>query len=136
MPTSQVSYSGHLRTQATHMASGTRIATDAPTDNHGKGELFSPTDLLATSLASCMITLMGIKSNENGFTLGQVECDVHKNMGIGPRRVVKIQIDFVFPDANYSEYEKEILKNAALNCPVAKSLNPEIKQEISFRFES
>lgn len=135
MPTSQVTYLGQLRTQAKHIASETQITTDAPVDNHGKGERFSPTDLLATSLAACMITLMGIKSQENGFSLGQVQSDVNKKMGVNPRRVRKIQIDLIFPDSNYTDSEKEILKNAALNCPVAKSLNPEIKQEISFKFE-
>ncbi len=135
MPTSQVSHLGNLRTQALHTASGTKISTDAPVDNHGKGELFSPTDLLATSLAACMITLMGIKSNDNGFELKQIESDVHKKMGTNPRRVRKIQIDFRFPESRYSEIEKTILKKAALECPVAMSLNQEITQEITFKFE-
>lgn len=135
MHTSHVRYQGNLRTTATHLASGSSISTDAPTDNHGKGELFSPTDLLATSLSSCMITLMGIKSSQNGFLLGQVQSDVKKTMGINPRRVSKIQIDFQFPDSNYSETEMNILKDAALNCPVALSLSENIVQEISFSFK-
>lgn len=135
MPTSQVTYLGNLRTRATHVASSTEITTDAPTDNHGKGERFSPTDLLATSLASCMITLMGIKSNQKGFELGSVNASVQKLMSPPPRRVRKIQIEFVFPESTYSDEQKEILKEAALNCPVAMSLSTDLKQEISFSFK-
>lgn len=135
MPTSQVTYLGNLRTQAVHIASNSELTTDAPTDNHGKGERFSPTDLLATSLASCMITLMGIKSDQMGFKLGLVNASVQKLMAPPPRRVRKIQIDFDFPDSKYSDEQKKILKEAALNCPVALSIHPDLKQEISFNFK-
>lgn len=135
MATAHISYQGNLRTLMTHSKSGTIIKTDAPTDNHGKGELFSPTDLTASSLAACMITLMGIAANGHSFTLAEVSADIHKIMASNPRRIDKIQIDFKFPQSNYDEKQKEILKVAALNCPVAKSLHPDIDQEITFEFE-
>ncbi|NEN23489.1 OsmC family protein [Cryomorpha ignava] len=135
MATAHISYQGNLRTQLMHYQSGTIIKTDAPTDNQGKGELFSPTDLTATSLAACMITLMGIAANGHSFILGEVSADIQKIMASNPRRIDKIQIDFVFPQSNYDEKQKEILKKAALNCPVAKSLHPDIDQEITFEFE-
>lgn len=134
MATAHISYQGNLRTQLMHYQSGTIINTDAPTDNQGKGELFSPTDLAATSLAACMMTLMGIAANGHSFTLGEVSADIQKIMASNPRRIDKIQIDFVFPQSNYDEKQKEILKKAALNCPVAKSLHPDIDQEITFEF--
>jgi uncharacterized OsmC-like protein len=134
MPTSQVTYLGNLRTQAIHLASKSELTTDAPKDNHGKGDRFSPTDLLATSLASCMITLMGIKSHQQGFELGQVNAKVQKLMSPTPRRVGKIQIDFDFPDSDYSDKQKNLLKEAALNCPVALSLHPDLNQVIRFNF--
>lgn len=135
MATAHISYLGDLRTRMTHSNSGTVIQSDAPTDNHGKGELFSPTDLTATSLAACMITVMGISANGHAFTLGEVTADIQKIMASNPRRIDKIQIDFVFPQSNYDEKQKEILKKAALNCPVAKSLHPDISQEVTFKFE-
>lgn len=135
MATAHISYQGNLRTQLMHYQSGTIIKTDAPTDNQGKGELFSPTDLTATSLAACMMTLMGIAANGHSFTLGEVSADIQKIMASNPRRIDKIQIDFVFPQSNYDEKQKEILKKAALTCPVAKSLHPDIDQEITFEFE-
>lgn len=135
MATAHISSQGNLRTEIIHSKSGTRIKTDAPTDNHGKGELFSPTDLTASSLAACMITLMGIAANGHSFVLGEVKASIQKIMASNPRRIDKIQIDFVFPHASYDEKQKLILKKAALNCPVAKSLHPDIDQEITFEFE-
>lgn len=135
MATAHISYQGNLRTRMMHYKSGTIIHSDAPTDNQGKGALFSPTDLTATSLAACMLTLMGIAANGHSFTLGEVTADIVKIMAAKPRRIDKIQIDFVFPQSNYDEKQKEILKKAALNCPVAKSLHPDIAQEITFEFE-
>jgi|SRR5690606_6624953 len=134
MATAHISYQGNLRTLMTHSKSGTVIQSDAPTDNHGKGELFSPTDLTASSLAACMITLMGIAAKGHAFTLDEVSADIHKIMASNPRRIDKIQIDFIFPHSKYDEKQKEILKVAALNCPVAKSLHPDIDQEITFEF--
>lgn len=132
---SHISYSGNLRTVCTHLASGSVIQTDAPTDNHGKGERFSPTDLTATALGSCMITIMGIAADQHGFTLGAVEADIVKIMASNPRRIEKIQINLRFPQSAYSEKEKRLLEIAAKNCPVAKSLHPDLIQEVSFQFQ-
>jgi len=131
-----VIYEGNLRNRAEHLKSGNTLITDAPLDNHGKGEAFSPTDLLCTSLASCMITLMGITAESKGIKLGNVKADVEKVMYSEPRRVGEIHIALNVQDNNYSEREKTILQNAAISCPVAKSLNPEIKQIISFDYSA
>ncbi len=131
--TSKVVYTGELRTEATHLASKSIIITDAPVDNHGKGEAFSPTDLLATSLANCLITVMGIKAkNENMTDITGTTAEVTKIMYSDPRRVGEIHVKVIFPPKGYSEKEKKVYENTALTCPVAKSLHPEIKQLISF----
>lgn len=132
MFTSSVKYLGHLRTQATHLASGNFFITDAPIDNHGKGEYFSPTDTLATSLATCMITLMGIAAETHQIKLTEMEAKVTKHMVSNPRRVGKIEITFTFTEAVFSDKEKQILERAALTCPVAMSLHPDIKQDVTF----
>ena len=132
--TSSVLYSGTLRTECTHLQSGSAIETDAPTDNNGKGERFSPTDLLATSLASCMLTVMCIKARSMGFDLDGVKVEVEKNMEADPRRVGGINLVYTIPDtlANLSEKEQSILKNVALTCPVQKSLHPDIEVNINW----
>lgn len=135
MATAHILYKGNLRTEMTHLNSGSIIQTDAPLDNHGQGKLFSPTDLTSSSLAACMITLMGITANAHNFELGEVEADIYKFMASNPRRIERIKIDFKFLDAKYDEKQKAFLKSAALNCPVAKSLHPDIVQEISFNFQ-
>ena len=133
MPTSTVKYIGELRTEATHIQSNTTIYTDAPKDNHGKGEMFSPTDLTATSLASCMISIMGIVSMKEGITpTDGTIAEVTKVMYADPRRIGEIHIKLNFPKNNFSDKEKKIYENAALTCPVAKSLHPDIKQVIEF----
>lgn len=134
MSTSTVVYLDTLRTEATHIQSGTSILTDAPTDNQGKGQYFSPTDLLATSLASCMLTIMGITANNHRIQMGLPEAEVLKVMASSPRRVQEIQILIHFPQSNLSEKSKSILEKAALSCPVALSLNEEIKQKVSFKY--
>ncbi len=130
MPTSIVKYIGNLRTEAIHLKSNSCIETDAPVDNYGKGERFSPTDLLSTSLASCMITIMGIVANRESVQL-EVSAEVTKIMADNPRRVGEIQIELKVKDFNFSEKQKKILENAAYTCPVAKSLHPEINQKIN-----
>jgi len=135
MATAKIFYQGDLRTEITHNNSGSVIQTDAPLDNHGKGQLFSPTDLTASSLAACMITLMGISANSHGFVLGAVHADINKIMASNPRRIDKIQINLRFPDSKYDNKQKSFLKTAALNCPVAKSIHPDIVQDITFDFE-
>ncbi len=129
--TSKVIYLGNLRTEATHLNSGDKIVTDAPLDNNGKGEAFSPTDMAATSLASCMLTIMGIKANNVNIALGKIEVDVEKIMESNPRRIAEIRLTLHISGV-YSDSEKRQLKAAGLNCPVAKSLHPDLIQTIKF----
>jgi putative redox protein len=124
--TSKVVYTTNLRTEATHIKSGDTIITDAPTDNNGKGEAFSPTDLLATSLASCMMTIMGIAANNHDINMDGTSCEVLKIMGDQPRRVSGIDVNMKMPDRDYTDKQKSILKHAAENCPVMKSIHPDI----------
>jgi len=133
--TSTVVYEGQLRTIATHLQSNTVIETDAPTDNQGKGERFSPTDLVATALGSCMLTIMGIKARDMGLDLKDVKIDIQKNMKSDPRRIGGVDLTFHFPESLVlDEKQKTILKNAALTCPVAKSLHPDLEQNVEFRW--
>ena len=134
MITSTITYQGNLRTSAVHIQSNNSLITDAPTDNNGKGEAFSPTDLLATSLASCMLTIIGIVAERNKFNITNTKAEVIKVMASDPRRVSEIVVKFYFPKNNYSEKEKKLIENSALSCPVAKSLHPEIKQNIEFLY--
>ena len=133
MITSKVTYLGELRTEAIHLQSNTIIFTDAPKDNHGKGEMFSPTDLTATSLASCMVSIMGIVAMKEGITpIDGTTAEVTKIMYADPRRIGEIHIQIAFPKNNYTEKERKVYENAALTCPVAKSLHPDVKQVIEF----
>ena len=134
--TSKIIYKGNLRTEMTHLQSASIVQTDAPVDNQGKGELFSPTDLVATALGSCMMTIMGIKSRDMNIDLNETEMEVTKVMGTNPRRIVEIKIDVHFPKAlsSLSEKEKTIIENAGLTCPVAKTLHPELVQNITFNW--
>ena len=132
--TSTVEYEGELRTVCTHLRSGNNFETDAPVDNNGKGERFSPTDLMATSLATCMITVMGIKARNMGFDLNGVKIDVEKIMKTDPRRIGGINLFFHIPDAlkNIEEKKKQILKHTGNTCPVWLSLNPEIEVNVEW----
>lgn len=133
--TSQIIYKGHLRTEATHHKSKTIIETDAPTDNEGKGEKFSPTDLLATSLGSCMMTLMGIKARDLGVTLDGTTIEITKIMKPNPRRVGGVKVEFEFlKNLIIDEKQKAILEHTAIHCPVAKSIHPDIEQDIHFNW--
>ncbi|RKD19040.1 osmotically inducible protein OsmC [Pelobium manganitolerans] len=135
MATSKVIYQGDLRTSATHLRSNTNIVTDAPVDNKGKGEAFSPSDLLATSLASCMLTIMGIASETHGIDISGTSAEVTKIMGTEPRRVTEIQISLGFPNKNsFSDKDKKILEHAALTCPVYASLHPDLKKVVEFNW--
>ena len=133
MTTSTSKYSGELRTHSVHTQSGETYITDAPTDNEGKGEAFSPTDVVATSLANCMMTIMGIVSKRKGLIIEGTEAKIDKFMGTDPRRITEIKIDFYFP-VNFSEDERKLLEKSALNCPVAKSLSSDLKQNIEFHY--
>ncbi|WP_256001894.1 OsmC family protein [Pedobacter deserti] len=134
MATSKITYNGGLRTTSVHERSGNIITTDAPVDNKGKGEAFSPTDLLATSLGNCMLTIVGIAANEHGFDIDGTTCEITKIMAEGPRRVSEIIVEFQFPDNNYSDKVKTIIERSAHTCPVAYSLHPDIKQTVTFNY--
>jgi uncharacterized OsmC-like protein len=125
-------YEGVLRTEARHLKSGNAVVTDAPPDNNGKGEAFSPTDLLCASLSSCMMTLMGITADREQVDLSGLTSKITKVMLSDPRRVGEVHIAFHHPALKATELQKEKLKRAAITCPVAKSLNPEIKQVVTF----
>jgi len=133
MTTSIVYYSGELRTESTHLQSGEAYITDAPTDNEGKGEAFSPTDLIATGLANCMLTIMGIIAKRQSLDIEGTKAEVTKIMGTEPRRISEIKIDFFFP-RSYDNDSKQLLQTSALNCPVAKSLANELTQTINFHY--
>src|SRR6476620_9765605 len=132
--TSIVVYEGELRTNCTHLRSQSAMETDAPVDNNGKGERFSPTDLLATSLATCMITVMGIKARSMGFDLEGIKVDVEKLMKADPRRVSGINLIYTIPEALQHLNEKDIaiLKTTGINCPVQKSIHPDIEVHIDW----
>lgn len=126
-------YQGALRVKARHHLSGTEIFTDAPPDNNGQGQSFSPTDLLCVAYATCMTTLMGIKAQSWGIDLGDVAIELVKHMGTAPRRVVKIQVDFHFPsEPALSAEQKQTLEHAARTCPVEYSLHEGIEREVRF----
>ena len=136
MATIETSYLGELRTEAKHVLSGNTLITDAPLDNQGKGEAFSPTDLMSASLGSCMLTIMGIAAKEHGIDIDGSTCSITKIMAAEPRRVSEIQIRFNFPAIVYSDKQKIILERAAKNCPVAKSLHPDLVQSVSFNYQA
>lgn len=133
MATSKVIYNGGLRTTATHLHSNTEIFTDAPLDNQGKAESFSPTDLMATSLASCMITIMGIAARTHEIDMDGTTAEVTKVMATEPRRIAEIHVNFSFSKKDaYTDKQKKILEHAALTCPVHVSLHPDIKKLVNF----
>jgi len=131
MATIQTTYLSDLRTEATHLQSGTKIITDAPTDNQGKGEAFSPTDLLAEALGSCILTTMAIAGRAHDIIIDGTTAEVTKVMAADPRRVAEVVINLKFPQ-EYNDRQKKILQIAAHGCPVARSLHPDLKQTIDF----
>jgi putative redox protein len=133
-PTSIVVYEGELSTGAEHVQSGTVIRTDAPKDNQGLGRAFSPTDLLATALGSCMLTIMGIRARTAGVDINGTTAKVTKVMAEQPRRVAHVIIEMEVMDRMLTDKDKAALEHAALNCPVAKSLSEHLKQEVRFTY--
>ena len=129
--TSNVVYLGDLRTVATHLQSGEKIITDAPVDNKGKGEAFSPTDLCATSLTSCIITIMGIAAKKRNIDMTGTTADVTKVMSANPRRISEIRIDIQFPE-HVAEKDRAILKHVAEHCPVGNSLSADLIETVNF----
>lgn len=132
--TSKITYTGDLRCSAEHLQSGTIIESDAPTDNHGKGEKFSPTDLCATSLAECALTTIAILGKDKGINIDGAYCTLQKIMKTEPRRIGEIVCNFTFSDS-YSDKEKAFIEETAHNCPVAKSLHPDLVQTMVFIYQ-
>ncbi|HEY8400305.1 MAG TPA: OsmC family protein [Cytophagaceae bacterium] len=128
-------YLGDLRTEGIHLRSGNKIITDAPVDNQGKGEAYSPTDLVCAALSSCMMTIMGQVAVREQIELTGMTSEITKVMVANPRRIseIKIKLEIPYPE-KLSDKQKEVLRRAALTCPVAMSLHPDIKQEVEFNF--
>jgi putative redox protein len=133
-PTSIVVYEGELSTGAEHIQSGTVIRTDAPKDNQGLGRAFSPTDLLATALGSCMLTIMGIRARTAGLDINGSTAKVTKVMNDNPRRVAEIIVEISVRESGLTQMDRNMLEKAALTCPVAKSLSEHLKQTVSFNY--
>ena len=133
MSTSKIIYKNNLRTEAQHIASGQKIITDAPLDNNGKGEAFSPTDLVATALASCMITIMAIAAEKNGINISDTSASVKKIMGTNPRTISDIVVEITM-SKDIALKDRKRLEKAALACPVHKSLHPDMNKEITFSY--
>ena len=134
MATIKTIYLGELRTENEHVQSGNKLISDAPTDNQGKGEYFSPTDLLATALGSCIMTIMGIKARDNNIDLKGTKVKITKIMASEPRRVAEVIVDFHFPQKGYSKQEKQLIESVAGTSPVPLSLHPDLVQTISFKW--
>ena len=133
--TASIIYKGDLRCECTHLQSGTQIETDAPTDNRGKGERFSPTDTLCVALATCIVTTMALKANDMNIILAGTKIDVTKHMIADPRRIGKIGIVLHFDSIlHLEEKDKTILKRVGDNCPVAKSLHPDLEIDITYNW--
>jgi len=131
-----ITYKGNLRTEAVHARSGSRIETDAPVDNQGKGERFSPTDLVAASVASCMLTIMGIYARDKGIDMSGVAASVEKVMGTNPRRISEVHVAFYMTSSgSLSNEQKKALELVSQACPVSKSLHPDIVQVTTFTWK-
>jgi putative redox protein len=134
METATTIYKGDLRTEITHLRSGSLITTDAPVDNKGNGENFSPTDLVASALGSCIFTIMGIAAREHGFSIDGTTCKITKIMTESPRKIGEIKIDFDFTGNEYSAKQRKILEYCVKTCPVALTLNESVFQNITLHF--
>ena len=134
MATSRTVYLGDLRTENEHIRSGKTLITDAPVDNQGKGEAFSPTDLVATALSDCMMTIMGIKARDKGLDLTGTIIETTKIMSDEPRRIGEIIVEITFPNNDFSEKDKAIFEAVTKTCPVALSLHPNVKQTVKFNW--
>lgn len=134
METAKTKYLGDLRTEIIHLRSGSVITTDAPVDNKGKGENFSPTDMVAVALGSCIYTIMGIAAREHSFSIDGSTCSVTKIMTDSPRKIGEIKIEFDFTGRDYSDKQKKILEYCVKTCPVALSLNESVFQNVRLKF--
>jgi putative redox protein len=132
--TSKTVYTGNLRTEMTHIRSGSVIYTDAPVDNKGKGEYFSPTDLVASALGSCIFTIMGIAAREHGFSIDGSSCSISKIMTEKPRKIGEIRIEMDLSGHDYTEKQKKILEYCVKTCPVSLSLHESVIQNVTLKF--
>jgi putative redox protein len=132
--TAEIKYLGDLRTEATHIASGNTAVTDAPIDNFGKGEAFSPTDNLATALGTCLLTTMALAANKKSIDITGASAKVIKHMASDPRRVKKVEVSVFMPPGNFDSETKLWLENVGNNCPVALSLHPDLEQVITYQW--
>ena len=135
METTKTIYKGNLRTEMTHIRSGSVVVTDAPVDNKGKGEHFSPTDLVASALGSCILTIMGIAAQEHGFSIDGTSCSITKIMAENPRRIGEVKIEFDFKANTFTDKQKKILEYCVKTCPVALSLHESVKQNVTLLFD-
>lgn len=131
--TSKITYIGNFRCESVHLQSGNQIISDAPTDNHGKGEAFSPTDLCATSLAQCALTTIAILGKERGIDISGATCELQKIMNPKPRKIAEIVLNFTF-SKNHDERERKFIEKTAETCPVFLSLHPDVKKTLIFKF--
>jgi putative redox protein len=134
MATTKTKYLGDLRTEMTHQASQSIIITDAPLDNKGKGEYFSPTDLVASALGSCIFTIMGIAAREHGFSIDGSSCSITKIMTDKPRKIGEVRIEFDMTANSFTDRQKTILEHCVKTCPVALSLNESVIQNVALKF--
>lgn len=134
METVRTKYLGGLRTEAEHVASGNRIVTDAPVDNQGRGEFFSPTDMVAAALASCAMTIMGIAARDNGFSIEGMTAKTTKIMASDPRRIAEIRIEYDLSGLNLTPGQQAIIDHSSRNCPVCLSLHPDLKRNITIKY--
>src|SRR6185436_4569277 len=132
--TAEIVYTGELHNEMSHTLSGTKVSTDAPPDNQGKGEAFSPTDLVAAATGACALTTIGIAARTHGFNIDGTKMEVLKVMASNPRRIAEIHVVFEFPNRDYSVKEKEIIERTAWTCPVMMSIHPDIKKEMKFNY--
>jgi len=135
METAKTKYLGDLRTEITHLRSGSVITTDAPVDNKGKGENFSPTDLVASALGSCIFTIMGIAAREHSFSINGSTCSITKIMTEAPRKIGEIKIEFDFTGNTYTDKQKKILDYCVRTCPVSLSLKESVFQNVTLKFK-
>ena len=135
METAKTTYLGDLRTEIIHLRSGSEIITDAPVDNQGRGEKFSPTDMVAAALGSCIFTIMGIAAREHGFSIDGSTCTITKIMTDKPRKIGEIKIEFDLRGHDYSEKQRSILEHCVKNCPVSRSLHESVFQNVSLRYK-
>ncbi|GHE50338.1 MULTISPECIES: OsmC family protein [Roseivirga] len=134
MKTVETKYEGGLRTSSVHLQSKNTFHTDAPLDNNGKGETFSPTDTVAAALGACMMTVMAIAGEKKGWDMSGMHLATQKIMAANPRRIAALRVDFYWDNCAVSDEDRSWIKEIGLNCPVALSLHPDLKQEITFHF--